>query len=156
MPLIEPGTKAPTFTLKDAEGNAHALSKRKGRPVVLYFYPRDSTPGCTKQACQFRDVEKDLAAHDAAVFGVSPDDAKAHTKFSEKQGLNFPLLIDPDQTVAQQYGVWQDKSMYGKTYKGIVRTTYLIDAGGMVARRWDKVKVPKHVDEVVAALEQLD
>ena len=156
MPLIDPGTRAPAFTLNDAEGNTHALSKLKGQPVVLYFYPRDSTPGCTKQACQFRDARDELASHKAAVFGVSPDDAKAHAKFSDKQNLNFPLLLDPDQKIAEKYGVWQEKSMYGKTYLGIVRTTYLIDATGKVARRWDKVKVPNHVDEVVEALGELE
>ena len=157
MPLIDPGTRAPAFTLRDADGNTHALSKLKGqRPVVLYFYPRDSTPGCTKQACGFRDAEDQLATNKAAVFGVSPDDAKAHAKFSDKQNLNFPLLLDPDQKVAEKYGVWQEKSMYGKTYLGIVRTTYLIDATGKVARRWDKVKVANHVDEVVEALGELE
>jgi len=164
MPLIEPGTRAAAFNLKDADGTAHRLSAFKGRPVVLYFYPRDSTPGCTKQACAFRDwvatqssgdTHAEIEKHGAVVFGVSPDDAKAHAKFADKQSLNFPLLIDPDQKVAEKYGVWQEKSMYGKTYMGIVRTTYLIDAAGKVARRWDKVKVKGHVDEVIAAVAEL-
>ena len=173
MPLIEPGTRAAAFNLKDADGTAHRLSAFKGRPVVLYFYPRDSTPGCTKQACAFRDwvatqnggdwvatqnssdARAQSEKHGAVVFGVSPDDAKAHAKFADKQSLNFPLLIDPDQKVAEKYGVWQEKSMYGKTYMGIVRTTYLIDAAGKVARRWDKVKVKGHVDEVIAAVAEL-
>lgn len=155
MPLIDPGQRAPAFTLNDGEGASHRLSSLKGRPVVLYFYPRDSTPGCTKQACGFRDAHAQLNTHHAAVLGVSPDDAKAHLKFAAKQTLNFPLLIDPEQTIAQKYGVWQEKSMYGKTYLGIVRTTYLIDGAGNVARRWDKVKVKGHVDEVVAAVAAL-
>ncbi len=167
MPLIDPGQRAAAFTLQDADGNTHRLSALKGRPVVLYFYPRDSTPGCTTQACAFRDWVTTQTSHDgvgsqtsqgpdaATILGVSPDSAKAHQKFATKQSLNFPLLIDPDQAIAEKYGVWQEKSMYGKTYMGIVRTTYLIDATGKVARRWDKVKVKGHVDEVVTALAAL-
>ncbi|MEO0515419.1 MAG: thioredoxin-dependent thiol peroxidase, partial [Planctomycetota bacterium] len=140
--LIEIGQSAPAFTLKDQHENSHKLSANKGKWVVLYFYPKDSTPGCTKEACAFRDAAADLQKAGAVVFGVSPDDIKSHAKFAEKQSLNFPLLADPDQTVCTKYGVWQEKSMYGKKYMGAVRTTYLIDPKGKVAHRWDKVKVP--------------
>ena len=153
--LIEPGRKAPAFHLPDQTGEKHRLSACAGRPVVLYFYPRDSTPGCTKQACGFRDAEQALAETNTAVFGVSPDDAASHEKFAAKQGLNFPLLVDTDQMVARAYGVWGEKKMYGKTFEGIVRTTYLIGPDGKVARRWDKVRVPGHVDEVIAAIGEL-
>ncbi len=154
MPLIEPGQPAPSFTLADAQGASHSLAALQGQPVVLYFYPRDATPGCTTQACALRDAQAELATYNAVVLGISPDDAKAHAKFTDKQSLNFPLLIDPEQTVATQYGVWQEKTMYGKTSMGIVRTTYLINAAGQVAQRWDKVKVGQHLDNVLAALKQ--
>lgn len=149
---IEIGRKAPTFTLNDQTNKSHKLADYAGKWVVLYFYPKDSTPGCTKEACGFRDASKDLQAAGAVVFGVSPDDEKSHAKFAEKQSLNFPLLADTKQTVCEKYGVWQEKSMYGKKYMGVVRTTYLIDPQGKVAARWDKVKVPGHVEDVLETL----
>lgn len=152
--LIETGKAAPAFTLKDQGGHTHKLSDYKGKWVVLYFYPRDNTPGCTIQACGFRDSRDDLVVHDAVVLGVSPDDGASHQRFVDKRKLNFPLLIDPGQKVSEKYGVWRQKSLFGKKYMGIVRTTYLIDPAGKVARRWDKVKVAGHVKEVLAALDQ--
>jgi len=153
--LIEIGQSAPAFTLKDQDGNPHKLTAYKGDWVVLYFYPKDSTPGCTKEACAFRDAAADLKKAGAVVFGVSPDDVKSHAKFATKQSLNFPLLADPDQKICTKHGVWQEKSMYGKKYMGVVRTTYLINPKGKVAHRWDKVKVPGHVEAVLETLGEL-
>ncbi len=152
--LIEVGKKAPAFSLKDQDGQTHKLADAKGGWVVLYFYPKDDTPGCTKEACQFRDRSKDLAKRGAQVFGVSPDDVKSKAKFANKHDLNFPVLADEGAKVCTKYGVWQEKSMYGKTYMGVVRTTYLIDPAGKVAQRWDKVKVPNHSQAVLDALDE--
>ena len=157
MPLINEGKKAPAFTLKDAEGTTHKLADYAGRPVVLYFYPKDNTSGCTKEACQFRDAMPRFKKSKAVVLGVSPDSEKSHAKFIADHDLNFTLLADPkddegNPKVCTKYGVWQEKSMYGRSYMGVVRTTYLIDADGRVARRWDKVKVPGHADEVLEAV----
>jgi peroxiredoxin Q/BCP len=146
---IEIGRIAPAFTLRDQAGVPHRLSDSRGRPVVLYFYPKDDTPGCTKQACQFRDLHDELAQAGVVVLGVSPQDQKSKARFADKHGLRFPLLADPDAKVCEKYGVWAEKSMYGRTYMGVVRTTYLIDAAGKVAHRWDKVKVPGHADAVL-------
>ncbi len=147
--LIEVGAKAPAFNLKDQTGQAHKLSDYAGQWVVLYFYPKDDTSGCTKEACQFRDAQPAFDQSKAVVLGVSPDDEKAHAKFAGKYELPFTLLADPDKTVLTKYGVWQQKSMYGRKYMGVVRTTYLIDPKGKVAARWDKVKVPNHEQEVL-------
>ena len=152
MPLIDPGTKAPAFSLKDQHGQTHRLSDYAGRPVVLYFYPKDDTPGCTQQACDFEATLPVFAAGKAVILGVSILDEKSKAKFAGKHGLTFPLLADPEHTVAEKYGVWQEKVRYGRRYMGIVRTTYLIDAAGRVARRWDKVTVDGHVEEVKAEL----
>ena len=154
--MIEPGKKAPAFTLKDQEGRAHALSDYTGRPVILYFYPKDDTPGCTAEACAFRDNLPRFEAGKAQVLGVSILDEKSKAKFASKYRLNFPLLADSDHAVAEQYGVWQEKSRYGRTYMGIARTTYLIDGTGNVANRRDNVKVDGHADEVLAAVEKAD
>ena len=153
--LIETGRAAPAFTLKDQSSNSHRLSSYKGQWVVLYFYPRDSTPGCTKEACAFRDATGSLEKAGAVVLGVSPDDQASHAKFARKQSLGFPLLADVAQQACEKYGVWQEKSMYGKTFMGVVRTTYLIDPRGKVARRWDKVKVAGHVQAVLESLTEL-
>lgn len=168
MSLIDEGKKAPAFTLTDQNGKKHALKEYLGRPVVLYFYPKDDTSGCTKEACQFRDAQPDFGRLNAVVFGVSPDDEKSHAKFAEKHGLNFTLLADPPKkkrddpedakgtpVVCEKYGVWREKSMYGRKYMGVVRTTYLIDVNGKVAERWDKVKVPGHADAVLEAVKAL-
>ncbi|MGE0448284.1 MAG: thioredoxin-dependent thiol peroxidase [Vicinamibacterales bacterium] len=156
MPLIEPGKKAPAFALTDQRGQTHRLSDYIGRPVVLYFYPKDDTPGCTAEACAFRDnLPKFSSAGDTAVFGVSILDEKSKAKFAAKHSLTFPLLADADHAVAEKYGVWQERSMYGRTYMGVARTTYLIGPDGKVARRWDKVKVDGHAEEVLAAARAL-
>ena len=152
MALIDPGKKAPAFALKDQNGNAHALRDYAGKPVVLYFYPKDDTPGCTTQACRFRDALPAFTKGKAVVLGVSPDDESSHAKFATKHDLNFTLLADPGAKVCEKYGVWQEKSMYGRTYMGVVRTTFLIGPDGKVVRRWDKVKVPGHAQDVLAAL----
>jgi thioredoxin-dependent peroxiredoxin len=152
MPLIDPGKKAPAFTLKDQNGEAHKLADYAGRPVVLYFYPKDDTPGCTVESCAFRDNLPRFSKGRAAVLGVSILDEKSKAKFAKKYDLNFPLLADADHEVAEKYGVWQKKMRYGRSYMGIVRTTYLIGPDGKVARRWDKVNVEGHAEEVLAAL----
>jgi thioredoxin-dependent peroxiredoxin len=155
MPLIEPGKKAPAFTLKDQDGKTHKLSDYEGRPVVLYFYPKDDTPGCTAEACAFRDNLPKFKPGKAAILGVSILDEKSKAKFAAKYDLNFPLLADPDHEIADKYGVWQERSMYGKKYMGVARVTYLIGADGKVVQRWDKVKVEGHADEVLAAVREL-
>lgn len=153
---IEEGTKAPAFTLTADEGQKVRLSDQKGSPVVLYFYPKDDTPGCTKQACAFRDAEKKLQKLGAKVFGVSPDDVASHEKFRDKFSLNFPLLADPDHKIAEKYGAWREKNMYGKKSMGIQRSTFLIDAEGKVAKVWKRVKVDGHDEHVLTALAALE
>ncbi len=152
MPLIDTGKKAPAFTLKDQNGEAHRLSAYAGKFVVLYFYPKDDTPGCTQESCEFQALLPKLAKRDTVVFGVSILDEKSKAKFAAKHGLTFPLLADADHEVAEKFGVWQEKSNYGKKYMGIVRTTYLIGPDGKVVQRWDKVKVDGHADAVLAAI----
>jgi thioredoxin-dependent peroxiredoxin len=155
MPLIEPGRKAPAFTLKDQDGQSHRLADYAGRPVVLYFYPKDDTPGCTAETCSFRDNLPRFKKSKAAVFGASILDEKSKAKFAAKYDVNFPLLADPDHATAEKYGVWQEKSRYGRKYMGIVRTTYLVGPDGTVAKRWDNVKVEGHADEVLDAVEAI-
>jgi thioredoxin-dependent peroxiredoxin len=152
MPLIEPGKKAPAFALKDQIGKTHKLTDYGGRPVILYFYPKDDTPGCTKEACAFQATLPKFKTNKAAVLGVSILDEKSKAKFAHKYGLDFPLLADPTHEIAEKYGVWQEKSNYGRKYMGIARTTYLIGPDGKVQKRWDNVKVAAHADEVLAAL----
>jgi peroxiredoxin Q/BCP len=155
MPLIEPGKKAPTFALKDQHGQTHRLADYAGRPLVLYFYPKDDTPGCTKEACAFQDSLPKFKPSKASVVGVSVLDEASKAKFADKYHLTFPLLADAGHEVADKYGAWQEKSNYGRTYMGMARTTYLIDRDGKVARRWDKVKVDGHADAVLEAVEAL-
>jgi peroxiredoxin Q/BCP len=155
MPLIDPGKKAPSFTLNDQDGKTHKLSDYEGRPVVLYFYPKDDTPGCTAEACAFRDNLPKFKPGKAAILGVSILDEASKAKFATKFDLNFPLLADPDHAVADKYGAWQERSMYGRTYMGVARVTYLIGPDGKVVRRWDKVKVDGHADEVLAAVNSI-
>jgi peroxiredoxin Q/BCP len=155
MSLIDIGKKAPAFSLKDQDGRAHKLSDSAGHPVVLYFYPKDDTPGCTKESCAFRDNLPRFKASKATVFGVSILDEASKAKFAGKYNLTFPLLADADHAVAEKYGVWQKKSLYGRDFMGIVRTTYLIGADGKVVRRWDNVKVDGHAEDVLAAVEAL-
>lgn len=157
MPLIDVGKKAPAFTLNDQHGTTHKLSQYAGRPVVLYFYPKDDTPGCTTESCDFQSrLPKFDKAGKTVVLGMSILDEKSKAKFANKHGLTFPLLADADHAVAEKYGVWQEKMRYGRKYFGIVRTTYLIDGDGKVAKRWDKVSVDGHADEVLAAVAALD
>ena len=155
MSVIEPGKKAPAFSLKDQNGKVERLSDYAGRPVVLYFYPKDDTPGCTKEACAFRDGLPRFKTSKAAVLGVSILDEASKKRFADKYDLPFPLLADEDHAVAEKYGVWQKKSLYGRSFMGIVRTTYLIDRDGKVAKRWDNVKVDGHADAVLAAVDAL-
>ena len=152
MPLIDEGKKAPSFSLKDQEGKTHRLADYAGRPVVLYFYPKDDTPGCTTEACAFRDNLPQFKKSKAAVLGVSILDEASKARFAAKHDLNFPLLADEDHEIADKYGVWQKKSLYGRSFMGNVRTTYLIDRDGKVAKRWDNVKVDGHAEAVLDAV----
>jgi len=153
MPLIDSGKKAPAFQLKDQHGKTHRLADYAGRHVILYFYPKDDTPGCTQESCDFQAALPQLQRRDAVVLGVSILDEASKSKFANKHGLTFPLLADADHEVAEKYGVWQKKSRYGRSYMGIVRTTYLIGTDGRVVERWDNVKVDGHADAVAAAIQ---
>jgi thioredoxin-dependent peroxiredoxin len=155
MSLIEPGKKAPAFSLKDQDGTTRRLSDYAGQPVVLYFYPKDDTPGCTKESCAFQAKLPNFVRRKAAVLGVSILDEKSKAKFAARHDLTFPLLADVDHEVAEKYGVWQERSMYGRTFMGVARTTYLIGPDGRVARRWDAVKVDGHAEEVLEAVSAL-
>jgi len=150
--MVTEGQLAPTFTLPSDTGEDISLESFRGRPVVLYFYPKDDTPGCTTQACGIRDVWGELQRKGAVVLGVSPDSPKKHAKFKEKYRLPFTLLSDEEHVVAEQYGTWVEKSMYGKTYMGMERSTFVIDAEGNVAKVMRKVKAADHADDVLAAL----
>ncbi len=149
------GDKAPAFTLSTGSGETAKLSDFLGQRVVLYFYPKDDTPGCTKEACSFRDGRSALRKAGAVVLGVSCDDPASHRRFAEKFGLTFPLLSDPDASVCKAYGVYKQKSMYGRTYWGIERTTFLIDEQGRIAAIFPKVRVDGHTEEVLAVLRSL-
>jgi peroxiredoxin Q/BCP len=150
MPAV--GSKAPDFEVQDDAGRTVSLKQFAGKPVVLYFYPKDDTSGCTAQACEFRDSWAAVQAKGAVVLGVSPDGVKSHGKFKAKYDLPFPLLADEDHAVAEAYGVWGEKSMYGRKYMGIHRTTFVIDGAGRVAKVFEKVKPKGHAAEVLAAL----
>ena len=152
---IEAGDKAPDFTLPTDGGGSVTLSKLKGKKVVLYFYPKDDTSGCTAEACGFRDSFPNFRKIDAAVIGVSRDSVAAHDKFKKKYELPFTLASDTEGKVTERYGVWVEKSMYGRKYMGIERATFLIDEKGVVRNVWHKVKVPGHVDEVMKAVKAL-
>ena len=152
---LEIGDSAPDFTLPTDGGGSITLSELKGKPVIVYFYPKDDTPGCTKEACGFRDAMPDFSGIGATVIGISKDTAAKHDKFKTKYDLNFPLAADVDGTVCEAFGTWIEKSMYGRKYMGIDRATFLIDADGKVAQVWRKVKVAGHVDAVLAALKDL-
>jgi thioredoxin-dependent peroxiredoxin len=150
--MIETGTEAPDFELSDQDGTTVRLSDLRGRKVVLYFYPKADTPGCTTQACGIRDRSAEYADAGATVLGVSPDPVKAVKKFHDKQSLNFTLLADEDHAVTERYGVWVEKSMYGKTYMGAQRATFVIDEDGVVRHVIPKASPKTHDDEVLAAL----
>ena len=152
MATIEVGAKAPSFRLDDQDGNPVKLSDFKGEPVVLYFYPRDNTSGCTAEACAFRADYSKLKKAGAVLLGVSPDSGASHQRFISKYSLPFPLLVDPDHAVAEKYGAWGEKSLYGRKYFGIIRSTFLIGAGGKLEHVWPKVKVNGHSQAVLEAL----
>ena len=150
--MVEEGKPAPDFELTSDSGESVALASLRGKPVVLYFYPKDDTPGCTAQACGIRDAWGEFERAGAVVLGVSPDGEASHANFKEKYGLPFPLLADPDHRVSEAYGVWGEKKMYGKTYMGVERSTFVIDADGNVAKVMRKVKPDTHADDVLAVL----
>ena len=148
------GLKAPGFSLMNEQGNLVTLEHYKGKYVVLYFYPKDMTPGCTTEACDFRDAYTEFSDLNAVILGVSADDANKHTKFIEKYGLPFSLLVDEDHAVSESYNVWVLKKMYGKEYMGIERSTFLINPDGIVVKEWRKVKVKNHIEEVLESIRQ--
>ncbi len=152
---VEEGETAPDFTLAADDGRQVKLSDLRGKPVVLYFYPKDDTPGCTKEACAFRDRTAELEAKGAVVLGVSPDDVESHGKFRDKFSLNFPLLADLGHQVAERYGAWREKNMYGKVSMGVQRSTFVIDGEGKVRKVWKKVNVDGHDQQVLDALAAL-
>jgi peroxiredoxin Q/BCP len=154
--MIAEGRRAPDFTLENQDGQKVRLSDLRGRPVVLYFYPRDNTPGCTTEACAFRDAREDYAAAGAHVIGVSPDTVAAHRKFADKFKLPFTLLADPEKKACTAYGVWKEKKLYGKTSMGVERTTVVIDASGTIRKMFPKVKVAGHSDQVLEAIKSLE
>lgn len=153
--MLKVGSKAPAFTLASDRGGSVALKDLKGTPVVLYFYPKDDTAGCTTEACEFRANWRSIQAAGATVLGVSPDSVASHKKFRTKYRLPFPLLADPDHAVADAYAAWGEKSMYGRKYHGVLRTTYLINRAGKIVKVFEKVRPKGHAAEVLAALEQL-
>ena len=153
--MLSVGDKAPQFTLNDGDGEKVKLSDFKGKKVVLYFYPKDLTPGCTVEACAFRDDISAIKKLGAVVLGVSADNEKTHQKFTAKHDLNFPLLADVDHEVSGKYGAWQEKSMYGRKYWGIARITFIIDENGKIAKAYDKVKPAGHSAEVIEAIKSL-
>jgi peroxiredoxin Q/BCP len=153
---VTEGQIAPDFTLPATDGSTVRLLDLRGKKVVLYFYPKDDTPGCTKEACAFRDNLGVLQSMGVVVLGVSPDSVASHQKFAQKYGLPFPLLADEGAQVATTYGVWKEKKQYGRTYMGIERTTFLIDENGIVQRIFPKVKVDGHVEEVIEAIRSLE
>jgi peroxiredoxin Q/BCP len=153
--MLSEKTKAPDFELLDENGAPHKLSDYAGAPLILYFYPKDDTPGCTTEACGFRDDYSAFEKVNAHIVGVSTDSVKSHKKFKEKYGLPFPLLSDADHKVVELYGVWGEKKMMGKKYMGILRTTYLIDKNGKIAKVFEGVKPAEHSREVLEALKAL-
>lgn len=150
--MVEEGKKAPQFTLKTGDGEKVSLKDYLGKKVVLYFYPKDNTSGCTKEACDFRDAHPNFKKLNAVVFGVSADSEESHKKFSDKHDLPFTLLSDPDKKVIEKYGVWKEKSMYGKKYMGIERSTFIIDEKGKIQKIFPKVRVKGHVEKVLDEL----
>jgi len=149
--MLKVGDKAPSFTLESENGFVKS-SDLKGKRYVLYFYPADDTPGCTKEACSFRDNLPKFTNAEVPIFGVSPQDVNSKAKFAAKYGLNFPLLADPDHTIAEAFGAWGEKSMYGKTHLGVLRSTFVVGADGKIEHVWEKVKPEDHAEEVLAYL----
>jgi thioredoxin-dependent peroxiredoxin len=154
--MIKEGKAAPDFTLSSSEGGEVSLKGLRGKTVVLYFYPKDDTPGCTREACAFRDSQARIKKTGAVVLGVSPDSVASHEKFRAKYKLNFPLLADPDKTVAKKYGAYGEKVLYGKKTIGMIRSTFVIDGEGVVRKVFPKVRVDGHADAVLEALQTLD
>jgi thioredoxin-dependent peroxiredoxin len=152
MPSLKEGDSAPAITLDTDSGEPFTLSSLKGKNVVLYFYPKADTPGCTKESCEFRDTSKKFSKANTVIVGVSPDPTKAQAKFKEKFDLPFVLLADVDHKTCEDYGVWKEKSMYGKKYMGVERTTFVIDPKGKIKKIFPKVKVEGHAEEVLAAI----
>ncbi|MAT57181.1 MAG: thioredoxin-dependent thiol peroxidase [Ignavibacteriae bacterium] len=152
--MLEEGKKGPAFTLPNADGKKVSLKDFNGQKIVLYFYPKDMTSGCTQEACDFRDAFPDFSKVNAVVLGVSPDPVKSHKKFADKHELPFELLSDENKEVVEKYGVWKEKSMYGKKYMGVERTTVIIDENGKVKKIFPKVKVNGHVEEVLQAIKE--
>lgn len=152
MSVPSAGELAPDIVLPDETGTIHRLADRLGEWTVVYFYPQDDTPGCTVESCQFRDADPEIRAAGALVWGISPDGAASHRRFRKKFGLPFTLLSDEDHAVAERYGAWQLKALYGREYMGIQRSTFLIDPDGRIARTWPRVKADGHAAEVLAAL----
>ncbi len=150
--MLKPGDKAPDFVLTSDAGEEISLKDYKGKKVVLYFYPKDMTSGCTLEACDFRDNIKKFEKKNTVVIGVSPDDTKSHVKFRDKYELPFTLLSDESKSMLEDYGVWQEKSMYGRKYMGVVRTTFIIDEKGKIEKIFEKVKVPGHIEELLDSL----
>ncbi|HEY3128475.1 MAG TPA: thioredoxin-dependent thiol peroxidase [Acidobacteriota bacterium] len=150
--MLKEGDKAPDFTLQDDTGKKVSLKSLRGKRVILYFYPKDDTPGCTREACGFRDQFADFGTVNAAVYGVSKDSLDSHKKFKSRYSLPFPLLSDPDLVVAKEYGAWGEKNMYGKKIMGIIRSTFIIDAKGRIEKIYRNVKVDGHIDAVLAHL----
>jgi len=153
--MLKVGDKAPDFKLQDETGKQISLSDFKGKKVVIYFYPKDDTPGCTAEACSFRDVYDDLLEAGAVVIGISKDEASSHKKFKDKYNLPFYLLSDPDHKVIEQYGAWREKKMYGKVTMGTVRITYIVDGEGIIRKVYDKVKPEGHGKEILEALKSI-
>lgn len=154
--MIEEGEKAPGFTLPADDGTKVSLGKLKGQPVVVYFYPKDMTPGCTQEACDFRDLKKEFAKRGAVVLGISPDPVTSHERFRKAQRLNFPLLADEGHVVAEKYGAWGEKVMYGRKVTGMIRSTFVIDAKGVVRKVFPRVRVQGHAQKVLEVLETLE
>ena len=153
MTPFSEGAEAPDFTLESDSGETVSLSQLRGKPVVLYFYPKDDTPGCTTEACEFRDAWAEVKQTGAVVLGVSPDTAASHQKFKSKFRLPFPLLADPDHKVAERYGAWGERSMYGRKFQGILRTTFVIGADGRIKKVFERVKPKGHAAEVLESLQ---
>ncbi|KEQ27973.1 thioredoxin-dependent thiol peroxidase [Paenibacillus tyrfis] len=154
MPQLQPGQPVPDFNLTAGSGESVTLSQFRGKYVVLYFYPKDMTPTCTEESCQFRDYNGQFESLNTEVIGISPDDLKSHEKFAAKYELPFPLLSDPDHEVCELFGVWQLKKMYGREYMGVVRSTFVIDPQGKLVREWRGVRIKGHVEQVLEAVKE--
>lgn len=154
--MLEPGATVPDFTLMDQQGTPQRWADFRGKPVAVFFYPKANTPGCTQEACDFRDLRNDFEAAGASIVGISADSIKKQSNFADKHGLEMPLLSDPEHTVLEPWGVWAEKKNYGRTYMGIKRTTVLFDDKGMVAQVWQNVRVKGHADAVLAAVSKLN